>query len=363
MAVTDLWVKRDKSHAERYGKGLRYRVSVPGHPAKSFRTKEAARAHELVLLTTDPAKPPSEVTVGELLDLYQASKTGLSVGGRSAVASGVSHARARWGDALAVAVERHEVEAWLGSLTYQRRIGGVLHTRPASRTLREKSSQALAGALEIAVRRELVGRNEAARISLAAVERRDPRFLSVAELSRLADEAGGWWAPMVLFLGTTALRVGEACSRNVGDVRQAGKGWRVRVTGTKGRKARDVPIPASVAAQLDLGREPSAPLFTYPTTGTRVQVAPFRNRVLGPAAERAGLAGLHVHDLRHTAVSLAIASGADVKKVQMMAGHRSAAMTFDLYGHLFDDTLDDVASRVDAMLGATVVVEAPAGSR
>lgn len=65
----------------------------------------------------------------------------------------------------------------------------------------------------------------------------------------------------------------------------------------------------------------------------------------------AGLEGLRIHDLRHTAASLAIASGADVKEVQRMLGHKSAAMTVDLYGHLWDKGLDDVATRVGSTLG------------
>lgn len=51
------------------------------------------------------------------------------------------------------------------------------------------------------------------------------------------------------------------------------------------------------------------------------------------------------HD-RHTAASLAISSGANVKAVQKMLGHASAAMTLDTYADLFDDDLDAVANRL-----------------
>ena len=54
------------------------------------------------------------------------------------------------------------------------------------------------------------------------------------------------------------------------------------------------------------------------------------------------------HELRHTAASLAIASGASVKGVQAMLGHASATLTLDRYGHLFGDQLDAVAERIDA---------------
>ncbi|WP_461476628.1 tyrosine-type recombinase/integrase [Microbacterium sp. HJ5] len=50
------------------------------------------------------------------------------------------------------------------------------------------------------------------------------------------------------------------------------------------------------------------------------------------------------HDLRHTAASLAISAGANVKAVQRMLGHASAAMTLDTYADLFDDDLDAVAT-------------------
>ena len=56
----------------------------------------------------------------------------------------------------------------------------------------------------------------------------------------------------------------------------------------------------------------------------------------------------HPHEFRHTAASLAIAAGADVKVVQRMLGHKSATMTLDLYGHLFADRLDTVADAMDA---------------
>ena len=49
------------------------------------------------------------------------------------------------------------------------------------------------------------------------------------------------------------------------------------------------------------------------------------------AAEAIGVEGLHPHELRHTAPSLAIAAGANIKVVQTMLGHKSATMTLDLH--------------------------------
>ena len=54
------------------------------------------------------------------------------------------------------------------------------------------------------------------------------------------------------------------------------------------------------------------------------------------------------HDLRHTAASLAISAGANVKAVQKMLGHASAAMTLDVHADLFDDDLDAVGDALSA---------------
>ena len=59
---------------------------------------------------------------------------------------------------------------------------------------------------------------------------------------------------------------------------------------------------------------------------------------------------LRIHDLRHTAASLAVSSRANVKAVQEMLGHSSAAMTLDLYAGLFTDHLEAVADRIDSVL-------------
>ncbi len=73
-------------------------------------------------------------------------------------------------------------------------------------------------------------------------------------------------------------------------------------------------------------------------------------REFSNARKNAGLDGLGLtpHKLRHTAASLAIAAGADVKVVQQMLGHATATMTLDTYGHLFPDRLDEVADAMDA---------------
>jgi hypothetical protein len=77
-----------------------------------------------------------------------------------------------------------------------------------------------------------------------------------------------------------------------------------------------------------------------------------RPAATGSAAKVSHLPSNHsasrrTHELRHTAASLAVQAGANVKLIQQMLGHASAAMTLDVYAGLFADNLDEVADRLD----------------
>lgn len=52
------------------------------------------------------------------------------------------------------------------------------------------------------------------------------------------------------------------------------------------------------------------------------------------------------HDLRHTAATVAIASGSDIKSVQEMLGHSTASFTLNVYAHASERMMQDTASRV-----------------
>ena len=61
------------------------------------------------------------------------------------------------------------------------------------------------------------------------------------------------------------------------------------------------------------------------------------------------------HALRHAAASLFIAYlGWTPKRVQTVMGHSSINMTFDLYGHLFEDTDADreAMAKIEAAVSA-----------
>ena len=54
------------------------------------------------------------------------------------------------------------------------------------------------------------------------------------------------------------------------------------------------------------------------------------------------------HDLRHTAATVAIASGADIKSVQDLLGHATASFTLNGYTHTSDQMRKDTAARMQS---------------
>ena len=57
-----------------------------------------------------------------------------------------------------------------------------------------------------------------------------------------------------------------------------------------------------------------------------------------------------LHELRHTAASLAIQAGANIKVLQNMLGHESAGMTLDRYGHLYGSDVGAVGVAINNLL-------------
>jgi len=53
--------------------------------------------------------------------------------------------------------------------------------------------------------------------------------------------------------------------------------------------------------------------------------------------------GRRPHDLRHTATSVWIAAGMDIKTISSWLGHSSAKLTLDIYGHLMGTDADRAA--------------------
>jgi integrase len=74
-------------------------------------------------------------------------------------------------------------------------------------------------------------------------------------------------------------------------------------------------------------------------------------RVIEVAARTAGVAGVGVHTLRHSAAVARLESGVHIKAVADLLGHSSIAITGDVYGHTSDDTARPLSMRWPAASG------------
>jgi len=259
------------------------------------------------------------------------------------------HVLPRWRDVQVSTIDTVEVEAWVAELTK----AGL----SASRT--RQAYLVLRGILDTAVKSRRLAVNPAQRIDLPRPPQRTRRYLTMAQLERLADAAGDYGL-LVRVLGYCGLRWGEATaltvckadllrSRLLVDCALSDIGGTITVGTTKSHKSREVPVSRflrDALAEHIAGGSPDDLVFPAPRGGY-LRNGNFRRGYFNRASVEVGLPGLVPHELRHTAASLAIRSGANIKVVQTMMGHASATMTWDLYGHLYDDDLDRMVERLD----------------
>ncbi|GIT78480.1 hypothetical protein LLS1_01490 [Leifsonia sp. LS1] len=125
------------------------------------------------------------------------------------------------------------------------------------------------------------------------------------------------------------------------------------IVGTpKSWQARWVPFPAFLdagLAELATGKNLSDLIFPNSKGGFlhRPDTAQGRQSWWLKASREAGVGHVTPHALKHTAASLAVSAGANVKALQRILGHKSAAMTLDTYADLFEEDLSDVANRLN----------------
>ncbi len=277
-----------------------------------------------------------------------------------------THIHAKWDGVRLADVSHSDVQAWVSELARSHSPASV-----------HKIHRILSLVLDMAVKDGRLARNVANGVNLPRVGRHEHRYLTHDQVDDLATATGypadpskhssldtrvnGTYRLVVLFLAYTGVRFGEMAALRVGrlDLRRSRAVIVESVTpvqglglvwgDTKTHQRREVPIPrfltAELAGHID-GKRPDDLVFAGIRNGQPLRVSTFRT-AFSAAARAIGVPDLHPHQLRHTAASLAIASGADVKVVQQMLGHSSATMTLDTYGHLFEDRLDEVGDAMD----------------
>ena len=262
------------------------------------------------------------------------------------------HVLPELGCAQLVELTHEEVQEWVNRL--------AMRVAPATV---QRCFTVLRQVLNFAVDNRLIPLNPSERITLPRRERFEARFLTPDELELLASMVDARSRALVLVMAWATLRIGEGLGLRRSDLDLAS--GRLRVVNNlveiggqlhegppktnAGR--RSMSLPPSILADLRLhvarfGTERY--LFTTPN-GLRWRPEDWRTRVWRPAVERAGLAPLRPHDLKHTGVALLAAAGVDPKEIARRAGHSSVAFTYERYGHLFLEVDTGAATKLEAL--------------
>lgn len=280
------------------------------------------------------------------------------------------HVQPRWGAKPIAEIEYSAVQGWITELSGRRK-----------GTLVATAYSVLARILDDAVRDRRIAVNPARGVRLPARTKRKNIYLTAEQLHALAAESGRYGS-LVMLLGTAGLRWGEAAALRVGDIdflkrrvtlheNAVTVGGDVHLGSLKSGKSRTVALPKFVVEELSRtcrGKQ-HGDLIWPARDGGYLGPPSSHDSWLSGAVQRCQDAAdaarekegkepttpvfprITAHALRHTAASLAISAGANVKVVQRMLGHSSAAMTLDVYADLFDDDLTGVADKLDVTVG------------
>ena len=226
-----------------------------------------------------------------------------------------------------------------------------------------KIVQILNKVVRAALEDRLIVINPVDRLPLPKIEREEMRFVSHSELIRLADCIDPRYRAFVLLGGYGGLRLGEMLGlrsarvdlqRGTVTVAETLVDVNNRISfGPPKTKAanRAISLPRFVCDELarltKCSTQPDKLLFQSPD-GLPIRASLFRTRFWTPAVNRADVAPLRIHDLRHTAVSLWIAAGANPKQVAVRAGHTSVSVVLDRYGHLYPDHDSGLVAALEA---------------
>ncbi|RZS68706.1 site-specific recombinase XerD [Agromyces ramosus] len=351
--------------------GRRYRVRYrkPDRTQTDKRGFKTKREAELFASSVEVAKARGEfidataarATIGVLGAEWLATQTHLKPStARSIESAWRVHVEPVWGGRAVADVRHSEVQTWVTRLA-----------RTKSATTAKRAHGILSSILQRAEKDRRVATNAARGVNLPRKKARKHIYLSHNQVDALASNAGEQ-ATLVRFLAYTGLRWGEATALRVRDldllrlrasvVENAVRvGGRIVVGTPKSHRSRSVPIPQFLAesvSRLCEGKSRDALLFGdggYYVRPPSSQSGWFERAVRATMAADVSFERVTPHDLRHTTASLAISAGANVKAVQRMLGHASAAMTLDIYADLFDDDLDAVGAALNHAAGAATV--------
>lgn len=370
--IEDTWLRKDGTQKRRHGTGKRWRVVVVGldgeRSGEYFERKTDAAAYrdaQRARLNTGSYVAPKagRLTVEQVYEewLTQQAHAADSTAAKRESAWEV-WVSPKWARVAVADIRRSAVRAWVTEMTNE----------GAGPATLENAVEVLRLVLGLAVEDKRIVENPCTGVKLPPREHKPRAYLTHEQVWKLADTIDARYRTLTLFLAYTGLRFGEAATLEVRDIDFLRRRVEVRQqvtevkgrlvwTPTKGKRRRSVPFPKflgeALAKQCE-GKARDDQVFTAPRGGT-LRLNSWRKRTWNPAIEAAravdaGFLDATPHDLRHTAASLAISARANVKAVQTMLGHKSAALTLDTYSDLFPADLDGVAAAFDREVEAMV---------
>jgi site-specific recombinase XerD len=195
--------------------------------------------------------------------------------------------------------------------------------------------------------------------------KRLPRTLSRGEASFLlasravaiggAGEAEAVFRTIVRLMVGTGMRVGELCKLKLDDLSPDGAVLRIHGKGARDRVAyvTDPGLRRDLQRLVEQRRKSGAAALFVNRYGAHLRPQSVRSK-LRRLAKEAGLSRrVTPHMLRHTAATLLIETGVDIRFVQRLLGHSSIATT-EIYTHVSDEALRATLERADVLgtLGA-----------
>ncbi|AQA05034.1 hypothetical protein BVC93_24460 [Mycobacterium sp. MS1601] len=380
---------------------LRYRVQyrTPENKltgARGFKTKREAENYAATVTVSkargeyiDPAD--ARVTVGDLGPGWLGRRTHLKPSSRRVeeVAWRV-HVEPVWGAVKLADIRHSAVQSWVSKMSREVTDTEGNVSKPASGPVTViRAFNVLAGILDDAVRDRRLTANPARGVKLPRKVKREHPYLSDDQVMALATEAGPDKGVIVLVLAYCGLRWGELAGLHVSDIdtlkrrvhirrNAVNVGGVIEVGTPKTHERRTVPLPKFLVGPVAAAcRGKDRDGIVFPAAGGGYAKSPGAHTWFDGAVTRCTAAannartaesGAHPdrepatdtfpritpHDLRHTAASLAVSAGANVKAVQKMLGHKSAAMTLDTYADLFDKDAEAVADAHDLRLAGLV---------
>jgi integrase len=258
------------------------------------------------------------------------------------------HIVPRFGKAAVGRITAVDVHAWLAGL----------HSTKLSPNTVAKAYRVLSGVLDGAVDARLIARSPCS-IKRAGTERHDEMQIATPEqVAAIAAAVGPRWEALVFTAAYSGLRWGELAGLRRNDVDLTtgtisitrklaevnGQLSFSRPKSAAGRRTIGIPsfVARALAVHIDLYALPGDDGLVFPSAdGEPLRRSNFRRRVWEPATADVGMSGFRFHDLRHTAATLAAASGTRLKALMARIGHASAAAALR-YQHVIDGQDADI---------------------